>query len=360
MGMPSSKYGGIERFCVELASQLAIKGYHNIFIFESTPASKEFIRDMQAKGAELLAIPARGHAIYFCIEFIRLLLNHNVCLVHAHFTKARFYAVPLAHLFGVKKIFYTLHSEIEPLKQIKPLTRLWYRWVNRYSKIITVSDQVKTAASTNWPSADIQRIYLGIEPITGDRVAARQALRIEDRKTIILTIANFNHIKGLDIAVDAMVQLKQANPEETIELWIVGQPDKDTDELTECAEERSVLDSINMVGIRNDVPTFICATDIYIQPSRSEGLPIAIMEAMSHGLPIVASNVGGMPEAVKHNSEGLLVQPESSCELVDALMSLVRDKQKCNQLGENARLKQQKLFSIERNVQQLIHTYNLE
>ena len=119
MGMPSSKYGGIERYCVELASQLSAKGYRNIFIFESTPASREFVSDIQATGADLLAIPARGHAIHFCIEFIRLLLNH-VYLVHAHFTKARFYAIPLAHLLGVKSVFYTLHSEMEPLAQIKP------------------------------------------------------------------------------------------------------------------------------------------------------------------------------------------------------------------------------------------------
>ena len=359
MGMPSSKYGGIERFCVELASQLSSLGFHSVFIFESWPECDAFTRDITATGAELFAIPARGHCVLFCIRLARILHSNNVYLVHAHFTKARFYAVPLAKLFGIKKIFYTLHSEIEPLYQIKPLTRLWYYWANKFCTIITVSDQIRETALANWSTADIKRIYLGIHPIEGNRAAARRELNIPENKTIILTIANFNHIKGLDVAVDSISLLKDFTSKNNVELWIVGQPQKDIQELTLYAKKRGVFDYVKMIGIRNDVSTFICAADFYIQPSRSEGLGLGIMEAMSNGLPIVAANVGGIPEAVIHTNSGLLVSPESPQELADALKTLITNKEKGLEFGNNARRRQRELFSIKENIQELINEYKL-
>lgn len=359
MGMPSSKYGGIERFCVELAAQLSLQGFHSVFIFESKPECETFERDIISTGAELLAIPARGHSVRFCVELTRILHYYNVYLVHAHFTKARFYAIPLAKLFGIKKVFYTLHSEIEPLAQIKPLTRLWYNWANRFSKIITVSDQIKKTTLDNWPTADVNRIYLGIRPIEGDRVVARRELNIPENKTIILTIANFNHIKGLDVAVDSISLLREFVAKNDIELWIVGQPQKDIQELALYAKERGVSNYVKMIGIRNDVSTFICAADIYIQPSRSEGLGLGIMEAMSYGLPIVASNVGGIPEAIIHANSGLLVSPDSPAELAASLKAVITDKKKKLELGNKAQIRQRELFSIKENVQNLINTYRL-
>lgn len=359
MGMPSSKYGGIERFCVELASQLSSKGFHSVFIFESWPESDVFTRDITATGAELHAIPARGHCIHFCIELARILRHYKVYLVHAHFTKARFYAVPLVKVFGIKKVFYTLHSEIEPLYQIKPLTRLWYYRANSFCKIITVSDQIKEMTLDNWPTADVNRIYLGIHPIEGDRIDARRKLNIPENKTIILTIANFNHIKGLDVAVDSISLLKDFVIKNDIELWIIGQPQKDIKDLAAYAKNRGVSNYVKMIGIKNDVSTFICAADIYIQPSRSEGLPLGIMEAMSYGLPIVASNVGGIPEAVVHTNSGLLVSPESPQELADALKTVITNNEKGSELANNARIRQREMFSIKENVQDLINTYQL-
>ncbi len=359
MGMPSSKYGGIERFCVELASQLSSKGFHSVFIFESWPESDAFTRDITTTKAELFAIPARGHCVHFCIELARILRHYNVYLVHAHFTKARFYAVPLAKLFGIKKIFYTLHSELEPLCQIKPLTRFWYYRANSFCKIITVSDQIKETTLSNWPTADVNRIYLGIHPIDGNRAAARKELNIPENKTIILTIANFNYIKGLDVAVDSISLLKDFTIKNDIELWIIGQPQKDIQELAVYAKKRGVSNYVKMIGIKNDVSTFICAADIYIQPSRSEGLPLGIMEAMSYGLPIVASNVGGIPEAIIHANSGLLVSPESPAELAASLKLVITNKEIKMELGNNAQIRQRKLFSIKENVQNLINTYHL-
>lgn len=360
MGMDSTKYGGIERFNVELSRQLAERGYHSVFVYESLPVVPQFVEDLKATGAELIVIRSRGHAIEFCKQFWRLLWQYDFCLMHAHFTKARFYAIPLTLLYGLKNIVYTFHSAVPALKNIKLHTRAWFHAFNKYSRIIAVSGDIEKVARQNWPKAQIQNIYLGIAPCVADRVRARKELNVSKDTIMVMCTANFNHVKGLDILVRAIAKSQQQIDMSKVIFYIVGQPDKDKAELQQLIDELAIETEIHLEGISNQIPQYLNAADIYIQPSRSEGLPISLMEACSAGLPIIASCVGGIPEVAIEGENAILFEAKNVDACASALQTMLTNSYLRDKLGENSKRVYEEKFQLSNNVNKLIEYYNLD
>lgn len=360
MGMDSTKYGGIERFNVALASALQRRGYDSVFVYESQPECNQFVSDMTNAGGALLVCNSRKNKLKFCLHITRIILRYRPMVLHAHFTKARFFALPIAYLLGIRKLFFTVHGEIGNLSSIKPHTRWWYKWASRKAKVITVSDQIRSQYLNNWSKATVERIYLGVAAITGTSSCSRKLLGIPEEQTLVLTIANFNHIKGLDVLCRAIALLagqKKLNKDTLF--YIVGQTNKDIQELSKLAEQLGISSYLHMEGISNQVATYLTASNLYVQPSRSEGLPLSLMEASSVGLPLIGTRVGGIPEVVEHRHNGLLVDAENPQQLANAILSILSQPALQKQYGAGSRQKYQQLFAIETAVGNLITYYHL-
>ena len=104
----------------------------------------------------------------------------------------------------------------------------------------------------------------------------------------------------------------------------------------------------------SQVMKYYQASSIYIQPSFSEAFPLSILEAMASGLPVVASRVGGIPEAVEDNKTGFLVEPGDSKALAEAILRLLSDENLCRSMGEAARQRSLELFTWERIAEHII------
>ena len=324
MGMDSTKYGGIERLNVALASTLHQQGYSCVFVYESYPESTEFTDDLTKAGGSILVCNSRRNKAVFILRLTAILLRYRPLILHAHFTKARFYALPLAYLMGIRRLFFTVHGELGSVETIKPHTFRWYRWACRKAQVITVSDRIKEQYLANWPEAHPKRIYLGVVPIEGCRATSRMELGIPCDQTMALVIANFNHIKGLDILCESIALLKEQNKlADNVHFYIVGQHEKDIRELMEIARQMEIASHLHLIGISNRVALYMSAADIYVQPSRSEGLPLALMEAASAGLPLIGTNVGGIPEVVRDTQNGIMVESENAAQLADAISHLL-------------------------------------
>lgn len=360
MGMDSTKYGGIEHFNVALATKLKGLGYKSVFIYESQPENQDFVYDITAAGAGLTICNSRHNKLRFCVQFARLLWRYRPCLLHAHFTKARFYAIPIARLMGVKNIFFTVHGEMGSRESIKPHTRLWYAYANRIARVITVSEKIKTQYLALWPSARVTRQYLGVLPVQGKREEARRSLGIAENGKMVLCVANFNHIKGLDILSEAIHILasERVLPQGT-HFYIVGQPDEDRKALNETLQQLGIAGLVHTEGISNQVGQYMAAADIYVQPSRSEGLPLALMEAASAGLPLIGTNVGGIPEVVRDTQNGILVESENAAQLADAISNLLQDDNLRIRYGKNSYSVYRECFSIDSATDHLIELYHL-
>lgn len=359
MGMDSTKYGGVERFNVELSRQLMAKGYHSVFVYEEYPCVQQFVDDLLSTGAELVVISSRTNKIKFCKDIWQLYKKYEFSTIHAHFTKARFYALPLAVLYGIKNRLYTIHSTIEPLRAIKLHTRLWYWWMNKFCRVIAVSKQIEQVAKKNWSKATIKAIYLGIDSNFVDRKVVRNEFDICDDTIVVTTIANFNNVKGLDILCRAVKYLADNHKMNNVIVYVVGQPINEMQELKTLIEQMSITQYIKMEGIKNNIPMYLAASDIYIQASRHEGLPLALMEATSFGLPIVASNVGGIPEIAHENRNALLVPTEDAFKLAMALEKMIYDSKLRNEYGKQSMNIYKESFCLEQNVSNLIEYYNL-
>ena len=130
-------------------------------------------------------------------------------------------------------------------------------------------------------------------------------------------------------------------------LWMVG--DGPLGRETEClADELGIADRVRWIGVVDDVGTYLHAADVFLQTSDTEGVPGALLEAMTVGLPSVVTRVGGIPEVVEESMTGFLVPPDDEDALGERLVRLSADPDLRRQLGENAARAAQGLFGMRR------------
>ncbi len=162
------------------------------------------------------------------------------------------------------------------------------------------------------------------------RAQVREAEDVPETATLILAAAHLTYRKGFDIALKAFAASREGCPDAW--LWIAGDgPERAS--LESLARELEIVDRVQLLGRRTDMADLLNAADLFVMPSRSEGLGIAALEAMAAGLPVLASKVGGLGDAVVHGRTGMLVPPEDVSALTDALVTLLSDPAARKRLG---------------------------
>jgi glycosyltransferase involved in cell wall biosynthesis len=187
------------------------------------------------------------------------------------------------------------------------------------------------------------------------RKALRDALRLDPNKTNIVFVGQVMEAKGLDELVVAMAQVQKAHPDTA--LTIVGDHGAEAHRAYRKHLELKVkvlcVANVSFTGLRTDVPDIVTLMDVFVMPSHSEGMPRAVIEAMALGKPVVATDVGSVPDLVRDDETGLLVPPRDAEALADALMRLVGDQA----LGERARALALAECDIGKNVKGLERYY---
>jgi glycosyltransferase involved in cell wall biosynthesis len=153
-------------------------------------------------------------------------------------------------------------------------------------------------------------------------------------KIVIGHLGELDHShKGQRTIVEAARQMRHTNPGAHFLLLGTG---KDEREFRAAA---AGLDNIEFAGFVENVADYLAAFDLFVYPSLREGLGSSLLDALSFGLPIVATEVGGIPEIVEHEVNGLLIAPEQPAELVAALQRLLGDAELRASMGRNNRQK---------------------
>ena len=119
-------------------------------------------------------------------------------------------------------------------------------------------------------------------------------------------------------------------------------------ELEQLARDLGIENDVEFVGEREDIPQILSIMDIFVLPSALEGFSNVILEAMATGLPVVATNVGGIPELVVNKQTGILVPPDEPEELAKAIVDLLRDKNTSREMGKRGRERIEKYFGLEK------------
>ncbi|MEO8192469.1 MAG: glycosyltransferase family 4 protein [Gemmatimonadales bacterium] len=189
----------------------------------------------------------------------------------------------------------------------------------------------------------------------GVNVPPRAKPRDATGPVILGVAARLAPVKGISYLLSAMKQILIDDPDTVLQIAGAG-PDRH--KLESEAEWAGVAGSTRFVGWQDDVATLMNRWDIYVQPSLSEGLGIAVLEAMAIGLPVVATAVGGLREIVLHGETGYLVPPRDPDALAGSVCELMRDPRLRARMGDAGRRRATEHFSLEREVTAIQSAYD--
>ena len=259
-------------------------------------------------------------------------------VVHSHLWPAVLLATPAAADAGIGCVVHIHDSQ--PWLASGRLRDAVLRAICRHSmkrgtiRMIAVSNSVKnyTTANLPWPSNRIDVIYNGV-----DTEHFRPPVRRGNGKTLMIgSVGRLEPEKGFDHLIRAVARLKERGVE--FQLVIAGQGSQ-REKLESLISELKLSEQVSLIGVNTNIRSFYENLDIFVLPSlAAEGLPVTILEAMSMGLPVVATDIAGASEVIgKDGSNGLLVPPGSADALVNAIEHIAESGERRNRLGTLAR-----------------------
>lgn len=261
-----------------------------------------------------------------------LIRDRSIDLVHAHLPTMGV----IARLVSPVPVVYTEHNMAE---SYRPITRTANRLTYRMNDgTMAVSGAVAGSVS-GWAGPDVTVIPNGVAvSVDAEGPArARAELGLSDEDPLAVHVGNIRPGKGHENLIAATVDIQAAMPEATV-VSIGGEKyPGDLERVRSLASEAGVEDTILFLGRRNDALDFVAAADLFVNPSSVEGLPVAILEAMALGRPVVATAAGGVPSLVKDEETGLLVEPDDPQALAKAVLRVLGDQGLAGRLAGNGR-----------------------
>ena len=207
----------------------------------------------------------------------------------------------------------------------------------------------------------IRLIYNGVELTeftSGNfkRIKIREALHIDPDKKIIITIANLIPYKGhIDLLKAATLVTEQFPGSQFL---LVGEDRGVRSNLVKLAQELGIVNHILFLDRRDDISDLMAASDISVLSSHEEGFSNVVLESMAAGLPVVATRVGGNPEAIIDGMTGWIVPPRNPEALANKIVDLLNDPQKARRWGELGKIRIKENFLVEKMVDEHLKLYN--
>ncbi|HXF60136.1 MAG TPA: glycosyltransferase [Caldilineaceae bacterium] len=291
-------------------------------------------------------------------RLLALQRRYDFALIHADLPAAGLVARLAGRRLGLPVVYteHNLQERYHPLMRLG--NRLTYGW---NARVLAVSDEVAASIRRNGldRSTQVQTLLNGapVEQVraeAGDGQALRAALGIAPAQVVIGTVAVFRRQKRLDRWLEMAASVAQRCPSAVFVL--VG----DGPEMPAVREQVRALglgERVHLTGFRADGRRYLGLMDIYVISSDYEGLPMALLEAMALGKPVVATAVGGIPEAVADGDEGLLAPPGDVPALAAQVARLVQDPSLRQAMGQAAARRVESAFHIRRRVEAIESVY---
>jgi glycosyltransferase involved in cell wall biosynthesis len=256
---------------------------------------------------------------------------------------------------GVPQIV-TSRRSLSEFKHSNRWMRPIENWTNRHVSAVTVNSRAvleQTLAAEKIDRRKLHLLYNGVEfgALCGEEKICRtvESLGLESARhegaDFILCVANLIHYKGHLRLLDAFADLLRAHPKTMI--LLVGRDGGMEGSIREKAQSLGIVEKVKLLGMQPDVGPLYAAADAVVLASDEEGFSNVILEAMAAGKAIVATKVGGIPEAIENEVHGLLVPPRDEKQLAQALIRVIGDRGLRARLGTAARERARSEFSLE-------------
>jgi glycosyltransferase involved in cell wall biosynthesis len=336
--------GGLERIVLALVREGQRIGQQVAVLCLERPG--ELATQVESLGATLHCIHKRPGLQWRTVHRLKNALRElHPDVVHCHQTGALFYAGPAAQCAGVPLVVHTEHGNHFRRSQSSLLAgwrKSWLWWLAaRYAaKFFCVTQDIadELAGRHIVPRNKLEVLANGIDvqPFleANYREEIRRSLAIPADAPVLGTVGRLNEIKCQDLLIRAFARLHAENPK--ARLLLVGDgPLRGS--LEQLAAELRVDNAIHFAGYQLHPERYLHAMDVFALTSRTEGMPLAMLEAWAAGLPVIASAVGGIPALIQHGRNGLLFPRGDEVKLASMLCQLIRDPGQALSLGEAGR-----------------------
>lgn len=323
------------------------------------PWKDALVGELRDAGGRVHLIPARTSVgvLLAARRLASLVRSGEYDLLHCHLPLAGVAGRIAGRLTGTP-VVYTEHNLQERYRRpTRWLNARTWRW---QEQVVAVSAEVeRSILASMGEEVPVRTVANGVDtnlhaPDPGLRAEARGRLGLDPTDPVIGTVAVFRTQKRLDRWLQAAALLLQTHP--ALRLLIVGDgPEKA--KVLSWAQELGIRERLYLPGLQDDVRPYLAAMDIYMLSSDFEGLPVAVLEAMSMEVPVVSTRVGGVPEAVRDGRNGTIVESSEPEALATACARLLDDLATRKQYGVESRRTVQARFSVERMAAELCEVY---
>lgn len=375
--------GGAQEVVRTLAENLNKLGSNSVVCsFKDGPLAQA----IKSQGIPVVVLPERKYSVFSGLPYILELLDYynqikdlvekfDIDVIQTHLLRSMDFLVLFLRKRKGPKIYWTFHNTLFDLREDHLAKHRWSLKLKRFSHhllywlgskridgMIAVSQDVKTAIldtmfgissdkiSIIRNCVDIQRYHNDL-----DRQKAREELGLMEKDQVGVVVATFKKQKGHRFLIEAASTLVQKYPE--FHLLLVGDGEL-RDEMEGLTGDLYLKEKIHFLGSRSDVPYILAASDLFILPSLWEGLPMALIEAMASGLPVVATRVSGTSEVMVDGRSGILVDPGDSDGIASAIEKILSDPEKTREMGYFSRKRVEDLFSARRQAAEYIELFN--
>ncbi len=336
-------YAGAERVQDLLAQDLPRFGFDVGF---ACVKPRHFAELRQSQKTPLYNLPMKTRlSLGVARKIARLVRQEQYDLIHCHTVRTAMVGSLAAWLSGVPMVYY-VHSPA-----LQNTTRPWLNRINslverlslhRASRLIAVSESLKEhMIQQGFDPAQITVVHNGVPSLY--EIPFRRSPRAE---WILGTVALFRPRKGIEVLLQAIALLRKRGF--SVRLRAVGvfeSPDYEK-EIHALAARLGLQDIIEWMGFVHDITSELLSMDLFVMPSLfGEGLPMAVLEAMAAGVPVVATDVEGTAEAVRHGQDGLLVPPGDPQALAQAIADVIEGRYDWSALRQSALERQVQSFS---------------
>lgn len=344
--------GGVERLLIDVANELAQKGNKSVVCIINNCYEQKLVAQFNSNVKVVHLKQSKLRKIDYLRQILNIIHSEKIDAVHVHQgTLMSFYAL-LKLCCPKVRFYFTVHDTYifsDLSKKDRKLSALIC------SKLIAISDAVvDDIKKYGVKSKKIKRIYNGVN--------FEKFKFVKKEKNSIINIVNvarfFPDKKGQDILVKAAAILKEKGYKFKV-FFAGGELNSQSNEIPKMKEFASKLNlenEIQFLGNIDNVPELLSKADIFCIPSRYEGFGISAVEAMSMGLPTVASNIVGLNEVVNNESLGKLFNMGDENDLAQKLMYVMDNYEKYSPEDISANVRSR--FSIENMVSELLETYS--
>ncbi len=356
--VPHLRGGGAAQCAVDLTNGLADAGLNpTVVCLGRMGYLAERISSQNVKVVGPLK--TRGNDPVALLRLVSILRRSRFDVVHCHNWGGLVETVLAAKLAGIGAVVHTQHGLDYGYNSAPDHLRNRFRTTFKalacrgVARIATVSQEVADMVTREWsvPPSRVSVVHNGVHlpqpDDQGIRARWREELGVAETDVLLGTVAVFRPVKDLHTMLEAMALVVKQTPR--VKLVLIGEG-RQKKELESAVDRLGLAPFVRFAGWRPDATQLLPALDIFVLSSLSEGISLALLDAMAAGVPAVATAVGGNCEVIEESRSGILVPVQAPVVLAQTLLALVHNPARRRELGAGGRRRVEEAFSFRRMI----------